>query len=37
MTGQNALQSKIQREIREVSEALTRIVESFRQVQSPLL
>ena len=37
MTGQNALQSKIQREIGEVSEALTRIVESFRQVQSPLL
>lgn len=36
MAGQNALQTKIQREIGELSEALTRIVESFKQVQSPL-
>jgi chemotaxis regulatin CheY-phosphate phosphatase CheZ len=36
MAGQNALQAKVQREIGELSEALTRIVESFKQVQSPL-
>ena len=37
MAGQSGLKDKIQREIAELSEALTKIVESFKQVQSPLL
>lgn len=36
MAGKTALQSKIQQEISELSEALTRVVDSFRKVQSPL-
>lgn len=36
MAGQTALQSKIQQEIAELSTALSKAVESFRQVQNPL-
>lgn len=37
MSGPESLQSKIQREISELSEAVNKVVDSFRQVKNPLV
>ena len=37
MSGPNTLQSKIQREIGELSDAVNKVVDSFRQVRNPLV